>query len=55
MSECEVVDWLAKDYFRDWTEGMFVAKEVKDVLLWTYVVEDLKGSILKGTFWEKEL
>ena len=46
---------FAKDYFRDRAEGVLVVKEVKDIVLRTYVVEDLTGSILKGTFCEQEL
>ena len=33
----------------------FVASEIKNIVPWTYVVNDLNGEEITGTFYEKEL
>ena len=33
----------------------FFIMKVKNTVLWTYVIRDLKGEELAGTFYEKEL
>ena len=33
----------------------FVIKEIKNRVLWTYVINDLNGEEITGTFYEKEL
>ena len=37
------------------SEGTFVIKKVKNTVTWTYVISDLKGEHIVGTFYEKEL
>ena len=46
---------FTKDYVPHCSEEVFVIKKVKNTVPWTYVVSDLKGEELVGTFYEKEL
>ena len=46
---------FAKGYTPNWSEEIFVIREVKNTVLWTYVVNDLNGEKIIGTFYEKEL
>ena len=46
---------LAKCYVPDWSEEVFVIKKVKNTVLWTYVISDLNGEEIVGTFYKKEL
>ena len=46
---------FAKDYTPNWSEEVFVIKKVKNTLLWIYIINDLNGEEITGTFYEKEL
>ena len=46
---------FAKGYVPNWSEEVFVIKKVKNTVPWTYVISDLKGEEIVGTFYEKEL
>ena len=46
---------FAKGYFPNWSEEIFVIKEVKNTVPWTYVINDLNGEEIGRTFYEKEL
>ena len=46
---------FAKGYTSNWSEEVFVIKKVKNALLWTYVMSDLNGEEIAGTFYENEL
>ena len=46
---------FAKGYSPNWSEELFVIKKVKNTVPWTYVVNDLNGEEITGTFYEKEL
>ena len=46
---------FAKGYMRNWSEEVFVIKKVKNTVPWTYVINDLNGEEIIGTFYEKEL
>ena len=46
---------FAKGYTLNWTEEVFVIKKVKNTVPWTYVIDDLNGGEIIGTFYEKEL
>ena len=46
---------FAKGYTPNWSEEVFVIKKVKNTVPWTYVINDLKGDKIIGTFFEKEL
>ena len=39
----------------NWSEEVFVIKKVKNNVLWTYIINDLKRKEIIGTFYEKEL
>ena len=39
----------------NWSEEVFVIKKVKNTVPWTYVINDLNGEEITGTFYEKEL
>ena len=46
---------FAKGYMSNWNEEVFVIKKVKNTIPWTYVINDLNGEEITGTFYEKEL
>ena len=46
ISKCKNI--FAKGYTPNWSE------EVKNTVLWTYVISDLKGEVIVGTFYEKK-
>ena len=46
---------FAKGYTPNWSEEVFVIKKVKNTIPWTYVINDLNGEEIIGTFYEKEL
>ena len=37
------------------SEEVSVIKKVRNTVSWAYVISDLKGEEIVGTFWEKEL
>ena len=46
---------FAKGYTPNWSEEVFVVKKVRNTVPWTYVINDLMGEEIIGTFYEKEL
>ena len=46
---------FSKGYVPNWSEEVFVVSKVKDTVPWTYVINDLNGEEIIGTFYEKEL
>ena len=44
---------FAKGYTPNWSEEAFVIKKVKNTVPWTYVINDLNGEEIIGTFYEK--
>ena len=46
---------FAKGYAPNWSEEVFVIKKLKNTIPWTYVINDLNGEEIMGTFYEKEL
>ena len=46
---------FAKGYTPNWSEEVFVIKEVKNIVPWTCGINDLNGEEIFGTFYEKEL
>ena len=46
---------FAKRYTPNWSEEVFIIKKVKNTVPWTYVINDLNGEEIIGTFYEKEL
>ena len=46
---------FAKGYVPNWSEEVFVIIKVKKIVPWTYVIIDLKGEEIVGTFYGNEL
>ena len=46
---------FAKGYIPNWSEEVFVIKKVKNTVPSRYVINDLNGEEIIGTFYEKEL
>ena len=46
---------FAKGYTPNWSEEVFVISKIKNTVPWTYVINDLNGEEIIGTFYEKEL
>ena len=46
---------FAKGYTPNWSEEVFVISKIKNTVPWTYVISDLNGEVVIGTFYEKEL
>ena len=46
---------FAKSYTPNWSKEIFVIKEIKNTVPWTYVIDDLNDEEINGTFYEKEL
>ena len=44
---------FAKGYTPNWSEEVFVIEKVKNTVPWTYVINDLNGDEIIGTFYEK--
>ena len=53
ISKCKNI--FAKGYTPNWSEEVFVIKKVKNKVPWTYIINDLNGEEIIGTFYEKEL
>ena len=41
---------FVKDYVPNWSEEVFVITKVKNTVPWTYIISDLKGKEIVGTF-----
>ena len=46
---------FAKRYTPNWSEEVFVISKIKKTVPQTYVINDLNGEEIIGTFYEKEL
>ena len=46
---------FAKGYTPKWSEEILVIKKIKNAVPWTYVINDLNGEEIIGTFYEKDL
>ena len=46
---------FAKGYMPNWNEEVFVVNKIKNTVPWTYVINDLNGEEVIGTFFENEL
>ena len=46
---------FAKGYTPNWSEEVSVVKEVKNIVPWTDVINDINGEEIIGIFYEKEL
>ena len=46
---------FAKGYTPNWSEEVFVVSKIKNAVPWTYLISDLNGEPITGSFYEKEL
>ena len=46
---------FAKDYTPNWSEEVFVTKDIQNTVPWTYIISDLNNKEITGTFYEREL
>ena len=46
---------FVKGYTPNWSQEVFVISKFKNTVPWTYVINDLNGEEIIGTFYEKEL
>ena len=46
---------FAKEYTPNWHEEVFYVSKIENTVPWTYVINDLNGEEIIGTFYEKEL
>ena len=46
---------FAKGYALNWSEKVFVISNIKNTVPWIYVVSELNGEEITGSFSEKEL
>ena len=46
---------FAKGYTQNWSEEVFVVSKIKNTVPWTYVISDLNGEKITGSFYDKEL
>ena len=46
---------FSKRYTPNLSEEIFVIKEIKNTVPWTYAINDLNGEEITGTFYENEL
>ena len=53
ISKCKNI--FAKGYTPNWSEEVFVIKEIKNTVPWTTVINDLNGKEIIESFYEKEL
>ena len=45
---------FAKGYMPNWSEEVFISSKTRNAVPWTYVINDLDGEEIIGTFYEKE-
>ena len=46
---------FAKGYTTNWSEEIFVVKNIQNTVPWTYKINDLNGENIVGSFYEREL
>ena len=46
---------FAKGYSPNWSEEVFVVSKIKNTFPWTYVISDLNGEKITGSFYKNEL
>ena len=46
---------IFKGYGPNWSEDIFVVEKIKNTVSWAYVISDLNGEKIVGSFYEKEL
>ena len=46
---------FAEEYIQNWSEEVFIISKIKNTAPWRYVISDLNGEPVTGSFYEKEL
>ena len=46
---------FAKGYAPNWSEEVFAVSKTKNTVSWTYVISELNGEEVTGSFYEKQL
>ena len=46
---------FAKGYMSNWSQDVFVVRKIKNTVPWTYIINDLNGEEIIGTFYQQEL
>ena len=46
---------FSEGYTPNWSEEIFVVNKVQNTVPWTYLINDLNGKEIMGSFYEKEL
>ena len=46
---------VAKGYTPNWSEEVFIISKIKNTVPWSYVINDVNGEEIIGSFYEKEL
>ena len=46
---------FAKEYTQNCSEEVFVVSKINNTVPWTYLISDLNGGKIAGSFYEKEL
>ena len=46
---------FAKGYMPNWSEEVSIISKIKNIVPWTYIINDLNGEEILETFYEKEL
>ena len=46
---------FAKGYMPNWSAEVFVIKKVKNTIPWTYVINDLNGEEITGTYYTRNI
>ena len=46
---------LAKGYIQNWSEEIFIISKIKNTVRWSYVITDINGEKVDGTFYGKKL
>ena len=46
---------FSKWYTQNWLDEVFVVTKIKNTVPWTYMISDLNGEKIAGSFYEKEL
>ena len=49
ISKCKNI--FAKGYTPNWSEEVFIVSKIKNTVTWTYVINDLNGEEIIGTFY----
>ena len=55
VRESKYKNIFAKDYIPNWSEEVFVIKNVQNVVPWAYAISGLNGEKILETFYEEEL